>query len=456
MEKHSIVAEVKANLLLSLPLMAAWVIYSLGPFAGTAMIAPLGKDVLAASVLVGTIWIAGITFWIGLFHSVSVLISQQMGANNNEAISEVMGQSLLLNCCAWLPMMGLMLLIPFVVQWSAPNPEILKYATQYSHALMLAVPGLISLVIVEQFLSGIGKTQMSLWISLIEIPIEILFIYIFVFGKLGLPAFGIAGVGYGLACSFTLTSILVFLYLSYASFATPYQIFKYFGTFNWRYCKEMLNIGVPIGLNFFVELLGFTIATYFISLLSNTALAAHQIALQFASVIINIPYALSQATTIRVGMNVGQLDKKGVRYASYVGVSIGFIFSLMILLILVLFPSILLGIDLDVHQHQELVQIASSLLFILGIYQIFDSVRILEAGALRGLKDTQYTMYANVLCFSVLGVLLAYFIGIILNERVQGIWYGLTMGIILAAIILFFRLRKIINQADLAELLKID
>ena len=114
--QHSILAEIKANLLLSLPLMAAWVIYSFGPFAGTAMIAHLGKDVLAASVLVGTIWIAGITFWFGLFHSVSVLVSQQMGANNNESISEIMGQALLLNCCSWIPMMGLMLIIPFLVQ----------------------------------------------------------------------------------------------------------------------------------------------------------------------------------------------------------------------------------------------------------------------------------------------------------------------------------------------------
>ena len=280
--KHSVLAELKANLLLSLPLMAAWVIYSLGPFAGTAMIAHLGKDVLAASVLVGTIWIAGITFWFGLFHSVSVLVSQQMGANNNEAISEIMGQALLLNCCSWLPMMGLMLLIPFLVQWSAPNQEILNYATQYSHALLLAAPGLITLTIVEHFLSGIGKTQMSLWISLIEIPIEIVFIYIFVFGKLGIPAFGIAGVGYGLAFSFTLTSIVIFIYLYYAQFAKPFQIFKYVGTFNGSYCKEMLRIGVPIGLTYFIELIGFTIATYFISQFSATSLAAHQIILQFA------------------------------------------------------------------------------------------------------------------------------------------------------------------------------
>lgn len=87
----SIILEIKENFILSLPLMAAWLIYSLGLFAGTAMVAHLGENVLAASVLVRTIWIAGVTFCFGVFHSVSVLISQQRGADNNSAISEIMG-----------------------------------------------------------------------------------------------------------------------------------------------------------------------------------------------------------------------------------------------------------------------------------------------------------------------------------------------------------------------------
>lgn len=453
---HSIWTELKANLLLSLPLMAAWVIYAFGPFAGTAMIAHLGNDALAASALVGTIWIAGITFCFGLFHSVSVLVSQQMGANNNEAIGNIIGQALLLNCCSWLPLIGLMLSVPFFVQWSAPNPEVLAYATKYSHALLWAAPGLVTLVIVEQFLNGIGKTQMSLWISLIEIPLEIAFIYIFVFGKLGIPAFGIAGVGYGLAVSFTLTTLVLFIYLSHAQFTQPFWMFKSMGTFNWRLCKEMITIGLPIGLTYFIELVGFTIATYFISQFNDVALAAHQIILQFEAVFINIPFAISQAITIRVGMSVGRIDKTGVVYASYIGIILGFLISLVIFLILALFPLTMLSIDLDIHENQPVVQVATSLFFILGIYQIFDSIRILEAGALRGLKDTKFAMYANLICFSIFGVASAYFIGIVLNHNVQGIWYGLTLGIVLGAMTLFFRLRQIISKADLSQILDIS
>jgi MATE family multidrug resistance protein len=451
--KHSIIAEVKANFVLSLPLMAAWVIYSLGPFAGTAMIARFGKDVLAASVLVGTIWIAVITFWFGFFHSVSVLVSQQIGAKNNDAVSGIIGQALLLNCFSWLPTMGLMLIIPFIVQWSAPNEVILQYATEYSHALLFAVPGLITLAMLEHFLNGIGKTKMSLCISLIEIPLEILFIYVFVFGKFGVPTFGLAGVGYGLSCSFTLTSLVILIYLYHAKFTESFPVFKYIGTINVRYCKEMVRVGLPIGLTYFVELIGFIMATYFISRFSAIALAAHQIILQFAAVFFNIPFAMSQAITIRVGMSVGQMDRIGVRYASYAGILMGLLFSFVIFFILVFFPLQLLSIDMNLQQNPKIVEVTTSLFLIFGIYQIFDSLRILEAGALRGLKDTKFTMVVNIICFTILGVLFAYLLGIVLRFNVQGVWYGLTVGIMLGAITLFFRLKKMINQVDLAELL---
>src|SRR3990167_5347475 len=194
--------EVKDSVALGFPLLMAWIIYSLSPFIGIVMIAKLGKDALAASILVTMIWGAGITFCFGIFHSVSVLVSQQLGAKNFEAISEVMGQAFFLNILLWVPLISLMLFVPYLVHWSLPSKEVILYVAQYAHALILAVPGLITLVIFEHFLSGIGRTKMSLWISLWEIPLEIFLMYIFVFGKLGIPAFGIAGVGYGLAFSF--------------------------------------------------------------------------------------------------------------------------------------------------------------------------------------------------------------------------------------------------------------
>lgn len=456
--QHSIISEIKENLSLSMPLIVAWVIYSLGPFAGTAMIAHLGKDALAASVLVGTIWIAGITFCFGMFNSVTVLIAQQRGANNYKAISEIIAQVLFLNVVTWVLLIILMLFVPYLIHWSSPNTEILKYATYYAHSLIFAIPGLISLAIIENFLSGIGKPKISLWIIIIEIPLEILFIYTFVFGKFGIPAFGIAGVGYGLALSFTLTTIVIFIILNYAEFAKPFGFFKNIGKINIIYCKELLKIGVPIGFTYFIELVAFTIATYLISQFQATALASHQIIMQYIGVFINIPFAISQAISVRVGFNVGKQDRIGILYSSYVGIGIGIGAALLIFCILVLSPHYLLSIDLNTSklQNQDIVTLTTSLFFILGIYQIFDSIRILEAGALRGLKDTKTALYVSIVCFFIIGTFTAYLFGIKLNGNVQGIWWGLAVGTALGALALFWRLLKTIQTMDLTAILKIE
>jgi MATE family multidrug resistance protein len=454
---HSIKREIKDTLTLSFPLMMAWLIYSLGPFAGTAMVAHLGENVLAASVLVATIWFAAMTLCFGVFHSVSILISQQMGAKNNTAISEMMGQAFLLCVISWFPVMLVMYLVPFLVHWSAPNKEILHYATQYSHALMWAAPGLSVLGMIEHFLSGIGRTKLSLAISLIEVPLEIITIYLFVFGKLGLPAFGIAGVGYGLAVSYALTTVVVLLFLNFSKLTRQFEIYKYVGRFNWRYFKEMLRIGMPIGLTYFIELVSFTIATYFISRFNATSLAAHQIVLQFEGVIINIPYALSQGVSIRVGQSVGRQDKTGVRYASYVGLGLCMGAAVLLFILLTCCSRLLIGIDLDLTDPNNAVLIKETmtLFVIVGFYLFFDTIRVAEAGALRGLKDTKYTMMINVTCFFGLGLLMAYLFGIVLQGNVYGVWLGLAGGVILCSLMLFLRLRKIIGIADLSRILHI-
>lgn len=455
---HSVIKEIKNNLGLSLPLLTAWVIYSLSPFAGTAMVAHLGPNVLAASVLVNTIWIAGTTFCFGIFHSVSVLVSHQFGAKNNQAISEIMGQALMMNVLSWIPVILLILCVPYFVQWSAPNPEVLKFATQYAHAIVWAAPGLIILAMMEHFLSGIGRTKLSLWISLFEVPFEIIILYIFIFGKFGFPAMGIQGIGYGLAVCYAFTTLVLLIYLQFSRFTRDYNIYHYFGKLMWHYWKEMLQIGLPIGFTYFIELVAFTIATYFISQFNATALAAHQIILQFEGILISVPYALSQGTSILVGQNVGRQDKTGVWYASYVGLGICLVAGLLIAIPLLLFPHLLLKIDLSPTEMQnyELVRQSIVLFAVFAIYQIFDSIRVAEAGALRGLKETRFTMYVNIFCFFLFGLCAAYFFGIVLQGNAAGVWLGLTLGMALGAVVLFLKLRSKIETADLARIYSIS
>lgn len=457
LKHHTISSEAKENISLSMPLIGSWLIYSLSGFIGTVMVARLGEDALAASVLVTTIWSTLSVFFFGIFSAVSILISHQYGARNFGAISRIMGQAFQQGLYTCFPIMLTIFLVPYILQWTSQEPHVTALATQYGHALLWSIPGVIVLIILEHFLNGIGKTKMSLWISLLEVPFEIFLMYGFVFGRFGFPDCGIAGVGYGIAASYTITAILLVLYLYRARFAQPFLLFKKVMTFDKPYFLEILRIGVPIGVAYLIEVSAFMFVTMFMAHFSTNALAAHQIAMQYMGLTINVAYAMAQAVSIRIGLNVGREDMQGVRYASYVGLSLVSVVVLLITAIYLFFPELLLRIDFDASHPTNLAvaKDAISFLMILGVFQFFDSIRIMETGILRGLKDTKFAMYISILTFWVVGTSSAFIFGFGFGWQGKGIWWGMTLGVAVGALILSVRSRKLLRKEKLADVIRV-
>jgi MATE family multidrug resistance protein len=442
--------EINETVMLSLPLIGSWLIYSLSTFIGTAMIGHLSEDALAASVLTNTLWLVISVFFFGIFNSISVLVSRQYGARNMTAISEIMSQAFLLGALICIPIGLALMSVPMVLTLTSQSPEVLTLAITYAHSLLWSVPGTIALIIFEHFFNGIGKTKISLFISLIEVPIEVFLIYIFVFGKLGLPAYGIAGVGYGLAVSFTLTTIALVLYSCTAKFLKPYMLFNRIGVFHKQYFAELIQIGLPVGIMYVIEVGAFCTATIMMARFSTVVLAAHQIVFQYLGFILNAAFAIAQAVSIRIGQNIGKQQYSEVRYSSYAGIGLVFVAMLIMSLLYLFAPQWLLSIDINIHapENQPLVKEAALLMIVLAFYQIFDGIRIVCAGALRGLKDTRAAMYNSIISFWLIGITCAYFFAFVMEWHGVGIWLGMCAGVIAGTIMLGVRLGRKLNGID--------
>lgn len=452
---HPIKHEIKETISLSLPLIGSWLIYSLSGFIGTAMVAHLGDDALAASILVQTMWMSVMVFFFGVFTSISVLVSHQYGARNYQAIGEIMSQAFMLGALMCIPIATSLLLFPTLLSYTKQSPEVLALALKYTHSLVWSVPGMLFLVILEHFLNGIGRTKLSLMISLIEVPIEIALIYLFVFGGFGIPSFGIAGVGYGFAASYTLTLIVLLLYLQRARFIKPFQLFKSLGQVHLGYCKELFAVGLPVGVMYVIEVTAFSAATFLMAHFNTTILAAHQIIMQYLGLTINVAFAIAQAVSIRIGHNVGQKNEIGVRYAAYVGIAVSTLGMAFMSFLYLCFPRFLLLIDINSYDpaNAVLVQATISLFALLSIFQLAEGVRIVESGALRGLKDTRFSMYASFIAFWLVGISSAYLLSFHFAWQGKGIWAGLSVGAIVGAFILFVRLKNKLRSINFDLLL---
>lgn len=457
MISHSVKDEIRNNISLSFPLVASWLIYSSSGFIGTAMIAQLGQDALAASALVGTIWTALTVFFFGTFNAVSVLVSHQYGARDYEAISKIIAQAFWVGLIVCFPVMLIMAALPIFLVYVIQSTHVLHLAIQYAHALLWCTPSIIILIILENFLNGIGKTKLSLWISLVEVPFEILMIYVFIFGKFGMPALGMRGVGFGFTASFTITVIVLIAYLLKAKYFKNFHIFQKIGRFEPRYFREIIRVGFPVGMMYVIEVSAFAVATFLMARFDTSVLAAHQIAMQYLGFTINIAFALGQAVSIRIGQSAGRQDIAGVYYASYVGIGLSFFCMFLITVLYLVAPRFLLSLDVNVNlpANAELVRQGIKFLAILGLFQLFDSLRIIEAAVLRSLKDTKFPMMISFVSFWLIGLPCSFLFSLWLHYNGMGIWNGLVLGIAVGSAILFVRMRRMLRKVDLKKLIKI-
>lgn len=451
---HSIRSEIKNTLAISVPLVTSQIVYASSGFLGTAMVARLGEDALAASVMVSMIWMCLSVLFFGILNSISVLVSHQYGANNHEAISKIMGQAFVLGAVVIIMIMAAMFTMPYFLSISGQPPHVLALAKTYTYSLLWEIPALVMLIIVEQFLAGINRAKIVLRISLIVVPIEIPLIYVLVFGKLGLPECGIAGVGYGFATTYTLTIIFITWYLHRSKQYKPFAIFSRIFESNRQYFRELIHVGWPMGFMHVIEVCAFTIMTFWIARFGTTMLAAHQIVFQYLWFAITLVFAMSQAVTVRVGYSVGREDLTAIRYSSYVGMVLNFFCILVVALLFFFFPEFFLRLDMNVNDpaNASLVHDASKLLSISAVLLIFDNFRIIGFGALRGLKDTRFPMFASLISFWIVGLTAAYFLGFVLNYDGKGIWWGMTIGIATGALIVMLRLQKLLSSIDLASI----
>ena len=264
--------------------------------------------------------------------------------------------------------------------------------------------------------------------TLINIPAN----YVLMFGKLGFPELGAIGTGYASSLVYTVMFVAM---LWFTASHEPYKRFDIFGKFRWpekKYLKELVGIGTPIGISSSMEVSMFAAVSLLISSLSTIEVAAHQIAINFASICFMIPLGLSIAISARVGNSMGRNKPHEARFRGYVGVGISTLFMICTASILFLFPESITSIYTS---DASVTEIAVQLLYMAAIFQISDGLQVSGYGALRGLKDTKVPMAVNLIAYWIIGIPTAYLLGFTYNYGAPGFWVGLIAGLTAAGIL---------------------
>ena len=260
--------------------------------------------------------------------------------------------------------------------------------------------------------------------------------WVLIFGKLGFPAYGILGAGYATLISRFVIAGGMWAYLQGSSRYSQYLARLRSIKITRQVISKMLHIGLPTGFQFIFEVGAFGFSAIMIGWMGAKPLAAHQIAINMAAISYMMASGLSAAATIRVGNQLGRKDiltLRNVAFSIFIMVVI-FMMSFALLFIVGRFFLPTLYID-----DSEVIGLASSLLIIAAFFQISDGVQVVGLGALRGLADVKIPTLITFISYWIIALPVAYLLGFTLDMGINGIWWGLLIGLTVAAVSLFIR-----------------
>jgi MATE family multidrug resistance protein len=428
-------SESAANFGLAVPISIGFLAQMAMVFVDNIMVGRLGADSLAAGGLGANLLFTPILLGMGVLGGVGAVAAHANGAGDMAKVSTTGRQGLRLALALTLPCEGALVGIILLLPWLGYEPSTVHMAQGLLLWGLAGVPAALAFMALRYFVIALSRPRVVTVVTILSIGATALFNYIFIYGEWGAPKLGVAGVGLSGSIVGWLQFLAVAGYVAFNGTFRRYRIFHDLRRAD-PVLREILHVGWPIAGAYMFENGLFLLTTMLMGLFGAAALAAHTVVIGLCSFTFMIPYAISQAATVRVGHAVGAGEPAQARWAGYVAIHLGIIWMSMTATLLLAVPHLLIGLYIDIADPQNgaTLAIALSLLPIAALFQVFDGTQAVAAGALRGLKDTRIPMLICFMGYWVIGISAGCALGFGLGYGAIGLWYGLALGLAATAI----------------------
>ena len=408
-----------------------------------AFIGRLGDAAVGAAALAGTVYFVAFTVGMGLMSAVAPLAAQAFGARDRRMVRRALRSGLWAGLLIALPIMIFPLRGEQILRALGQAEEPAGLAQQYLFGLVWGIAPALWFIAIRGFMGALNRPQPLLWITLAAIPLNALLVYLLLYGEFGLPKLGLFGAGLATA---TVNGGTFLAGLWFATQRQPfarYHILARLWQIDWSLMRQLVTIGAPISISLLLEYGLFSSAALLMGMISTTALAAHQIALQVTAILFMVPLGVSMAATVRVGQALGAGDLAGVRRAGmvavYLGIAIGIVQTAAVIVLRFAIAKFFLGEGLA--KTDVTVGLAAELLLIGATFFITDGLQTIGAGALRGMNDTRVPLLFAAVSYWGIGFCSAYAMAFHTSLGAAGVWIGLSVGTLVYATLLVLRFR---------------
>lgn len=432
--------EAHKTLLLALPILVAQVAQVGVGFVDTVMAGRVSAEDLAAVALGSNVFITVYVTFMGVTVALNPIWAQLFGAGKNAEVGEYGRQGL------WF---GLLLgLIGMALLWALIYPvkgylNLGDYVDDtfglYLFFVALGMPAAMLHRALHAYASSLNKPKPIMLVSLAALLLNIPLNYVFVYGKLGMPALGGAGCGVASALVFWFNALVLWLYVVRQRYFARFGLMRRFSWPHWPVQWQVLKLGIPIGLSFFLEVSLFTFIGLLIVRFGVTQVAAQQVVMSISALLYMLPQSIGTALGVRVGQSIGMGQVSRARYVSGVGVCMGLAGGLGTAALLLLFRHELVAFY---TRDAAVIALGATLLVFAAFFQLSDATQTIASYALRGYKLTKVPMVIHLLAFWGLGLGLGSLLGLHFNLGLYGFWIALVVSLLGAAVALVWYLDK--------------
>lgn len=435
--------ELKALLWLGVPMAATQVaqfsIYTID----ILMIGRVGATEVAAASL-GTViyfllWMLGA----GPVMAVSPMVSQALGADVADRHDARVSMRMALWCIAF--MTPLMLVFAFLAEPLAllarQDPEQSAKAGSYILALAAGWPFALGTMALRNYLAAIGKTLVPFVLVMASVALNAGLNALLIFGMFGFPELGLVGAGIASSIAYIVGFFIFVVYIQVDKKSAEFRVFHHFWRPHWNRLREVVKLGWPISLTTLFEGMLFNACVLIVGLIGVIEVAAYQIALNISALAFMVPWGLSMAGAVRVGLAKGADNLAAIKRSGILTIIVSVIGILLFAIPVVIWPHGVANLYMDASKpdNQMVIALVASFLPIAAGFMFFDAVQVAANQILRGLKDVRWPMVATGFSYWGVGFPVAFYLAIYTPLGAVGVWYGLLIGLLLASIFLSYR-----------------
>jgi multidrug resistance protein, MATE family len=434
-------AEARGTLQLAVPMITGQLAHMAMNFCDSLMVGYyLGVVPLAASSLAINIQAPAFVASIGLMSAVGVRAAQSLGAGRRDTAGEILRHGVFMGLVTGILIASMLWLVEPLFHRMRQDPEVVRQAVPFLRFFAWSIVPTLVFQALKQYCEAHNLPRAPMWSALAAVSLNLVLNYALIFGHLGAPALGLPGSGLATLISRCVLLLMLALWAwNSRALRDEIRAIHWLRPFRWLQFRALLSLGIPGSIQLLMEVVAFAGAAVMMGRLGAPALAAHQIAMTYASSMFMVPLGLAFATSLKLGQAFGAGERERLRRIGFSGLAMAAMAMCAGAVLFSLFGRWLAG---WFTTDPEVIMIAAALLAVAGVFQVVDGIQVVGMSALRGLSDVRVPTLIAFCAYWVVALPLCYWLGFHLHFGPEGIWWGLAAGLGCAAALLVWRVAK--------------